>query len=77
MKKTAVYEWHKHCCRGCTNIGDDIWIEYPSSSTADENVEHIREIMHADRPIIIDTITSKFRISNGSVYSRSGQLAAL
>ncbi|GBO06129.1 hypothetical protein AVEN_35209-1 [Araneus ventricosus] len=51
MKKTAMYEWHKRFRKGRTNIEDDPRTGRPSSSTADENVERVREIVREDRRI--------------------------
>ncbi|GBN89471.1 hypothetical protein AVEN_14452-1 [Araneus ventricosus] len=48
MKKTTVYERHKRFREGRTNI-DDPRTGRPSSSTADENVERVREIVRVDR----------------------------
>ena len=69
MKKTAVYEWHKRFREGRTNIKDDPRTRRPSSSTADENVERVREIVRADRRITVDSIASELGISHGSVHS--------
>ncbi|GBO15495.1 Putative uncharacterized protein FLJ37770 [Araneus ventricosus] len=64
MEKTAVYEWHKRFREGRTNIEDDPRpAPARSSSTADENVERVREIVRADRRI------SELGISHGSGHS--------
>ena len=57
LNETTVYEWHKHFCEDHTNIKDDPWTGHQSFCTANENVERIREIMHADRWIIVGVIT--------------------
>ncbi|GBM16164.1 hypothetical protein AVEN_126435-1 [Araneus ventricosus] len=58
-KKTAVNEWHKRFREGRTNIEDNPRSGRPSSSTADENVERVREIVRADRRITLDAIVSE------------------
>lgn len=37
-------------------------LDAPSSSTADENVEQIREIVHSDRPLMLLPLNLEFHI---------------
>ena len=50
MSKTRVYEWYKRFQDGREDDEDD---EHPSTSTTDENVEKVKEMVVNDRRITI------------------------
>ena len=45
MSKTRVYEWYKHFQDGREDVEDDERPGRPSTSTTDENVEKVKEMV--------------------------------
>ena len=53
MSKTRVYEWYKHSQDGREDVEDDERFGRSSTSTIDENVEKVKEMVMNDRRITI------------------------
>ena len=66
MSKTRVYEWYKRFQDGREDVKDD---ERPSTSTTDENVEKVKEMVMNDRQIIIREVADDVGISIGSCHA--------
>ena len=63
MSKTRVYEWYKRFQDGCEDFEDD---ERPRTSTTNENVEKVKEMVMNDRRITIREVADDVGISIGS-----------
>ena len=66
MDKTRVYEWYKRFQDGREEVEDDERPGHPSTSTTDENVEKVEEMVMNDRRITIRDVTDDVGISIGS-----------
>ena len=68
MSKTRVSEWYKCFQDGREDVEDDERPRRPSTSTTDENVEKVKEIVMNDRRITIREVTDDVGISIGSCH---------
>ena len=68
MSKTRVYEWYKRFQNGREDVEDDERPGRPSTSTTDENVEKVKEMVMNDRQITIREVADVVGISNGSYH---------
>ena len=66
MSKKRVYEWYKRFQDGREDVEDDERPGRPSTSTTDENVEKVKEMVMNDRRIIIREVADDVGISIGS-----------
>ena len=63
MSKTKVYEWYKRFQDGREDVEDDERPGRPSTSTTDENVEKVKEMVMNDRRISIREVADDVGIS--------------
>ena len=68
MSKTRVYEWYKRFQDGREDVEDAERSGRPSTSTTDENVEKVKEIVMNDRRITIREVADDVGISIGSCH---------
>ena len=68
MSKTRVSEWYKRFQDGREAVEDDERPGRPSTSTTDENVEKVKEMVMNDRRITIRAVADDFGISIGSCH---------
>ena len=68
MSKTRVDEWYKGFQDGREDVEDDKRPGRPSTSTTDENVEKVKEMVMNDRRIIIREVADDDGISIGSCH---------
>ena len=68
MSKTRVYEWYKRFQNGREDVEDDERPGRPSTSTTDENVEKVKEMVMNDRQITIREVVDDFDISIGACH---------
>ena len=68
MSKTRVYEWYKRFQNGREDVEDDERPGRSSTSTTDENVEKVKEMVMNDRQITIREVADVVGISNGSYH---------
>ena len=68
MSKTKVYEWYKRFQHRREDVEDDERPGRPSTSTTDENVEKVKEMVMNDRRITIREVADDVGISIGSCY---------
>ena len=66
MSKTSVYEWYKRFQDGREDVEDDERPGRPSTSTTDENVGKVKEMVMNDRRITIREVADDVGISIGS-----------
>jgi hypothetical protein len=69
MKKTQVYEWHKHFRDGHVNATDNPLCRQLSDSTNDETIESVCNVVRSDRRKSIQEISVEVGISVGSICS--------
>ena len=65
---TRVYEWYKRFPDGREDVEEDEHPGRPSSSTTDENVEKVKEMVINDRRITIREVADDVGISIGSCH---------
>ena len=65
MSKTRVYEWYKRFQDGREDVEDGERSGRPSTSTTDENVEKVKEMVMNDRRITIREVADDVGISIG------------
>ena len=65
MSKTRIYEWYKRFQDGSEDVEDD---ERPNTSTTDENVEKVKEMVMNDRRFTITECADDVSISIGSCH---------
>ena len=63
MSKKRVYEWYKRFQDGREDVEDDERPGRPSTSTTDENVEKVKEMVMNDRRITIREVADDVGIS--------------
>jgi transposase len=63
MKPTQVYEWHKSFRDGRASVNDDPRCGRPSTSTNDEDIERVRNVVRSDRGKSIQEISAEVGIS--------------
>ena len=68
QSKTRVYEWYKRFHDGREDVEDDERLGRPSTSTTDENVEKVKEMVMNDRRITIREVADDVGISIGSCH---------
>ena len=68
MGKTRVYEWYKRFQDGREDVEDDERPGHPSTSTTDENVEKVKEMVMNDCRITIREVADDVGISIGSCH---------
>ena len=73
MSKTTVYECYKRFQDGREDVEDDEPRGRPSTSTTDENVEKVKEMVMNDRRITIREVADDVGISIGSCHEIGGE----
>ena len=68
MSKTRAHEWYKRFQDGREDVEYDERPGRPSTSTTDENVEKVKEMVMNDRRITIREFADDFGISTGSCH---------
>ena len=68
MSNTKVYEWYKRFQHRREDVEDDERPGRPSTSTTDENVEKVKEMVMIDRRITIREVADDVGISIGSCH---------
>jgi hypothetical protein len=69
MSRTQCFEWYRRFKGGRTSLEDDERSGRPSTSITPENVERIRELVHADRQRMINNTADIVGVSYGSVQT--------
>ena len=68
MSKTRVHEWYKRFQDGREDVEDDERPGRPSTSTTDENVKKVKEMVMNDRRITIREVADDVSISISSCH---------
>ena len=66
--RTIIFRWIKHF-KGQDDLKDDPREGRPSTSTSDENVKAVQDLVEKDCRITIDEIATTLEISHGSAFS--------
>ena len=74
MIKARVYEWYERFQGGREDVEDN---ERPSTSTTDENVEKVKEMVMIDRRITIREVADDVGISIGSCHEIFSNVLAM
>ncbi|KYN35734.1 hypothetical protein ALC56_09934 [Trachymyrmex septentrionalis] len=69
MKRRNVYKWVNRFKEARESVDDDARVGRPSTSRHDENIQHVHDLVKADRRIITRMIAEKLKISNGNVQT--------
>ena len=73
INKKRVYEWYEHFQDGRKDVEDDERPGRPSTSTTDENLEKVKEMVMNDRRITIREVADDVGISIGSCHEICGK----
>ena len=68
LSKKSVYKWYKLFTEGREDVNDDARPGRPSTSTTDENVEAVKNIVKKNRRITIREVAEDVGISVGSCH---------
>ena len=69
MKKSQVYDWHKHFYDGHESVDSGLCSGRPSVSSNEANVERVWEVVRSDERKPVDQIASESGISVESCHS--------
>lgn len=69
MGRSSVFEWHKRFKEGRESVRDDERCEREREVRTPELVEKIRNFMDEDRRVSIETISTQFDVSVGTVHT--------
>ena len=67
MSRTRVFEWHKRFVEGRKDVKDDPKSGRPCTSTADTNIEKVRQLVRSDRRLTIRVIANKVGMNKETV----------
>jgi hypothetical protein len=68
MKRTQVYKWHKRLRNGRSSVDDDQRCGLSSTSTKEENIQRVRNVVLSDRQKRIQEVPGEVGTSLGSVH---------
>ncbi|KAG9462962.1 hypothetical protein GDO78_022737 [Eleutherodactylus coqui] len=69
LSRRSVYEWIEKFKRGRTSVRHEEGAGRPSTSTTDDNIERVRELILLDRRVTVDYVANHLQISHGSAYT--------
>ena len=67
--KTTIFKWIKRFKEGQDDLKDDPKEGRPSTSTSEENVKAVQDLVEKDRRNTIDKITTTLEVLHGSAFS--------
>ena len=62
MKKTAVYKWAKRFSEGRESVTDEERSGRPATSTTEENIANVRQIVRENRRLTVMSIAEEVNI---------------
>ncbi|XP_033609316.1 protein GVQW3-like [Cryptotermes secundus] len=68
LSEHQVYRWHKSLLEGSEEVGDEARAGRPSTSTTDENVTRVRELLNSDRRLSIRLMAQTLNIPKSTVH---------
>ena len=69
MSRTHAFVWHKRFKEGRGEIEDDPRFGRPSTSRTAENIEHMKQMVHANRRLTVRMIAEELSINKDTVWS--------
>ena len=69
MSRTRAFECHKRFKEGREEVEDDPRSERPSMSRTANNMEHVKQMVHADRRLAVRKIAEELFINKDTVWS--------
>uniref|UniRef100_A0A8C4Q8U9 Transposase n=1 Tax=Eptatretus burgeri TaxID=7764 RepID=A0A8C4Q8U9_EPTBU len=69
MSCTCAFEWHKRFKEGRGEIEDDPWSGRPSTCRTADNIERVKQMVHADRRLTVRMIAEELSINKDTVWS--------
>ena len=69
ISRPAIVKWYQQFDQGRTGLGDDHREGRPLTSTTDNNVQAIKEIIRNNRRVTIADIAEQLRMSIGSAHA--------
>ena len=67
MKKTAVYKWVKRFSEGRGSVTDEERSGRPATSTTEENVANVRQILRQNRRLTVRSIAEQVNMDRGTI----------
>ena len=67
MKKTAVYKWVKRFSEGRESVTDEERSGRPATSTTEENITKVRQIVRENRRLTVRSVTEQVNIDRETV----------
>jgi len=67
MKKTAVYKWVKRFSEGRESVTDEERSGRPATSTTEENIAKVRQIVRENRQLTVRNIIEQVNIDRETV----------
>uniref|UniRef100_A0A8C4Q567 Mos1 transposase HTH domain-containing protein n=1 Tax=Eptatretus burgeri TaxID=7764 RepID=A0A8C4Q567_EPTBU len=69
MSRTHAFEWHKRFKEGREEVEDDPRSGRPSMSRTVDNIEHVKQMVHADHQLTVWMIAEELSINKETVWS--------
>ena len=67
MNKTAVYKWVKRFSEGRESVTDEERSGWPATSTTEENIAKVRQIVRENRRLIVRSIAEQVNVDRETV----------
>ena len=69
MSRTRAFEWHKRFKEGRNEVEDDPWSGRLSTSRMADNIESVKQMVHADHRLTVPMIAEELSINKDTVWS--------
>ena len=69
MPRTRAFEWHKRFKEGREEVEDDPWSGRPSTSRRADNIERVKQMVRADRRLMVWMIAEELSFNKDTVWS--------
>ena len=69
MSRTCAFEWHKRFKEGQEEVEDDPRSGRPSRSKTADNIERVKQMVRADRRLMVRMIAEELSINKDTVWS--------
>ena len=69
ISRTRAFEWHKRFKEGREEVEDDPRSGRPSTSRTADNIERVKQMVRADRRLVVRMIAEELSINKDTVWS--------
>ena len=69
MSRTRTFEWRKRFKEGREEVEEDPRSGRPSTSRTADNIEHVKQMVHADHRLMVWMIAEELSINKDTVWS--------